>query len=397
MGTAEHHPLITRNTHRHRRPCRARAGQRGLSLVELMVAMLIGLLLALVMVRALVFAEAQRRTTSASSDTDLSGAYAASVLDTALRSAGSGLMQSLDAGIIGCNPGFTGTLQPPFDNFLSGNPGNLRLAPLLIAAPPATPANNDAPISDVVAVMSASGAAGGIPRTVLSASGATLTLTNTVGITVSSQALISQSAGTCSIQNVQAVDSNSSHLTLAAEPAAPPSYLLPLGIAQDVQFQLFGVNPTTATLYSYDLLNHTLRPMASNVLAMQALYGIADGSGKLVQWVSPGATGYDIGSMMNDSAKLKQIVAVRIALILKSGLYEKDEKGENKSVSAGKKWYWFNPAPGTNADLSGIAYNADGLTVPQTWGPGAGTPAEHYRYSVIEFVVPMRNGMIINK
>ena len=381
---------MPRNTFRHFPSRRAR--QPGMTLIELMVAMLIGLLLGLVMVKALVFGQSQQRTTSAASATSQSGAYAASALDSALRNAGSGLMQSitpLDVGIVGCNPGFAAasSLPAPFDKFLGGDLGSLRVAPLLIAANP----SNATPASDVLAVMSGSGAAGGIPRAVVSASGKTLELSNTIGITAPSVALIPGGGGGCVIQTISAVDSGAHTLTLSDEPAATPGVVLPLGNpdAGDVQFQLLGVDPATTTLTSYDLLSNTVRPMAGSVLAMQALYGVADNSGQLAQWVAPTATGYGIDTLMAAPDTLRRIVAIRVALILKSSLYEKEP------VSAGKQLSWFDPAPGTGADLVGIPFS--GLSAgAHAWTPAEDSPDEHYRYGVIEFVVPMRNGMIIN-
>jgi type IV pilus assembly protein PilW len=370
-----------------------------MTLIELMVAMLIGLLLTLAMVSALVYGEAQKRTTNTTSDMDQSGAYAANILDTALRNAGSGLMQTLkpvNIGIIGCNPGFTGVLPDPFGSFLGGNIGTLRVAPVLIAANPS--GATDPPGSDVLAVMSGSGAAGGLPRAVAVATGNTLTLDNTVGIvsnpgsigTDKPQALLNQPSMVgdfCSIQTITAFDPTAHTLTLDAIPAQPPSVVLPLGnrTAGDVQFQLLGVNPATNTLTRYDLLAQgAAQPMAANVMALYAIYGIADAAGRLNAWVAPtAASGWDAGTLLGNPANFSQIVAIRIALILKSSLYEKDE------VSAGKPLTWFN----TGQD--GIAVT--GLTAgANTWTPAAGSADAHYRYRVMEFVVPVRNEVIVN-
>ncbi|MDR0457881.1 MAG: PilW family protein [Burkholderiaceae bacterium] len=394
----------------------AAARQRGMTLIELMVAMLIGLLLALAMVSALKVGEAQRRTTSATSDMDQSGTYAASVLDTALRNAGSGLMQKSLGGtsLIGCNPGFATTAsftQPPspFTQFLGGNLGSLTLEPVLIDA---NPSGTTAPAggSDVLAVMSASGAAGTVPLAVTSPAGTgtstTLPVNSTVGITRNPQnlaqdiaqdrpqVLVDQPGTTnsrCSIFTVTGITATS--LTLNATPQVAPSLVLPLGNLSggDVQFQLFGVDPGAATLYSYDLNPNdsapALRPLSGNVLAIQALYGIADANtGALKEWVAPTnntAGDYSIASLMaNPNTMLNQIVAIRVALILKGSLYEKEPV-----TATGLSW--FNTAP-SNIPIIGLA------ATPVVWTPDSTTADAHYRYSVVEFVVPVRNGMIIN-
>jgi type IV pilus assembly protein PilW len=153
-----------------------------------------------------------------------------------------------------------------------------------------------------------------------------------------------------------------------------------------VQFQLLGVDPATNTLTRYDLLAQgAAQPLAANVLALYALYGIADATtGRLNNWIAPtAASGWDTGTLLSDPTKFTEIVALRIALILKDGLYQKDP------VSAGKPLTWFNTGSDGIA-ISGLAAGAN------TWTPAAGSSDEHYRYRVLEFVVPVRNEVIIN-
>ena len=77
-------------------------GQRGLTLIELMVAIVIGLVVVLAATNVLVIGESYKRTTNSNNDTSQSGAFAAYTLDRALRSAGSGFSQAWDQGIFGC-------------------------------------------------------------------------------------------------------------------------------------------------------------------------------------------------------------------------------------------------------------------------------------------------------
>jgi type IV pilus assembly protein PilW len=361
------HPICLLST----RPSVTR--QRGTQLIELLVAMVIGLLLALVLVSALTIGEAQKRTTSASSVMGQSGAYAASVLDIALRNAGSGLMQSK---VIGCNPGFTGKLPPPFSGVLSGNAGNLRVAPVLIAQN----SSDTTPASDVLMVMSGSGSASGIPRGVASTAGDVLTLkNNTIGIVpdASLQVLIDQPDGTCAIHTVTAV--TSATLTLDTAPEADPSIVLPLGNTKDVQFNLLGVKPDTQTLYSYNLMasqpDNALQPLTGNVLAMQALYGIADSNGRLARWVAPtGDYALEVLLAHPSPPQLHKIVAIRVALVLKGNLREK-----TKVTTTTQSWF--------STSLTGIS----GLTA-RTWTPAGDD--QYYRYRIMEFVVPVRNGLL---
>jgi type IV pilus assembly protein PilW len=355
-----------------------------MTLIELMVAMLIGLLLTLAMISALSFGEAQKRTTAATTDVDQSGAFAASALDTALRGAGSGLMQATP-GVLGCNlPGLAGAAPSIFGN--GHGMGALGVAPVLIAA--AAPVQGAAaPASDVLVVMGGSGAAGGVARAVKSASGARLQLNNTVGIEPGSLALLDNQPGGCAIQSI--ADAAAGVLTLDAAPAGVPASVLPLGnpAAGDVAFQLLGVDTATHALVSFDLLSRdsalagkfasisaTPRPISDNVLVLQALYGVADaGTGRLARWVAP-TGGYAMTSLLASPSQLSRIVAIRVALVLKGSLYEKDPV-EVPPLT------WFNPDPAGTAQDKGIAV---------TWMPDD----LHYRYRVIEFVAPVRNSLM---
>lgn len=75
--------------------------QSGLSLVELMVAMVIGLIVSLAVFSVLQTFEGRKRSTTSVNDIDQAGNYALYTLDKLLRSAGSGLSQS-DGAMFGC-------------------------------------------------------------------------------------------------------------------------------------------------------------------------------------------------------------------------------------------------------------------------------------------------------
>ncbi|MET0716816.1 MAG: prepilin-type N-terminal cleavage/methylation domain-containing protein, partial [Pseudoxanthomonas sp.] len=167
---------------------------RGVTLVELLVAVAIGLVVVLAATNVLVIGEAHKRSTSGNNDSSQSGSFAAYSLDRALRSAGSGFAQSWDQSVFGCRLGAsriigtattilprTDAFPAPFQFFLGGAgaalAGNLRLAPVLIAQ------GQSAGNSDVLMVMSGNGSAGDIARPIRSSVPATnnLRLDNTVG------------------------------------------------------------------------------------------------------------------------------------------------------------------------------------------------------------------------
>lgn len=373
--------------------------QAGLTLIELLVAMLIGLVLTLAVTSVVTIGEAHKRTTTSTNDMDQTGAYAAYLIDRAVRSAGSGIVQStqpIDRGVFGCklNAGTmlprTSTFPAPFDNFLKGATNTLRIAPVMIAS------GQSAAGSDVLITMGGYAGAGGISRPLTNAGTATtLLLDNTIGFAANDLALVSQS-GTddCLLEQVasvagQTVTLNSSSTYYTTGPsdlittlaASTATYVTPLGSAAagNVQFQMFGVGDNS-TLFSYDLLqtsgNDNAQAIADGVIALRALYGLdTNGDGILDAWADPSATGYDIATVMATPATIRQIMAVRVSLVLRGANYERD------AVSA------------SSLTLFGDAKNAAGTSIKQT--VTLSSDDQHYRYRVVDSVIPLRNMLLL--
>jgi type IV pilus assembly protein PilW len=381
-----------------------------MTLVELLVAMVIGLGVTLAVASLLVAGENHKRTTTSTNDAEQTGAYAVHALDRALRGAGSAIAESADFGALGCLLNvFNGakilprnSFPPPFAaNFLPGTTANLRVAPLLIGKN-----MSDNKTSDVLVVMGGSGAAGGVPHAINGPPPApnSLVLESTVGFFQFDLALISElnqvnPVPDCLLEEVL----SSASPTLNLGTAAPyyytvngaatnlgamaadttSSYVIPLGNAQanDVQFQLFGVD-ANYTLYSYDLLQNQLKvqgigadasqPIADGVIQMNAIYGIVKNG--VQNWANP-VGGYDITSVMTDPKIMKSIIAVRVALVVRGEYYDK------KPVSPAKLTI-FN-------GLTDVNGNSLSQPVDLT-GPG-----QNYRYRVFEFTVPLRNMLIL--
>jgi len=383
-----------------------RAQQRGLTLIELLVAMTIGLVVTLAVTSAVIFGETTKRTTTSTNDMNQSGSYAASVVDRAVRSAGSGFAQSWDLGVFGCKPQAkykntailprTTAFPAPFEKFLGGSSGaaNLRIFPVLIGKGQSSDGK-----SDVVMIMSGNAAAGDVPRPIISggSSAEILRLDNTVQVKKKDIALISQVGTTdCLIEQVASTfaDSPGNELvtmagdyytagtgtTLASLAATGGAYYTALGNgeAQNVQFQLFGVD-TNQRLLSYDLLrsNGEDKPqaLADNVVELHALYGIADkATGKFTSWVAPDATDYTATAMTAKPETAKLVTAIRVGLVLRSATLEKDD------VSL--------QIPGMFADAgTGNAIAAVNLAV--------GSDARRYRYRVVELTIPLRNVLLL--
>ncbi len=396
------------------------ASQRGMTMIELLVAMAIGVTVTLAVSTLLVASENQKRITTSTNDADQTLVYSFSELDRALRGAGSGLAQSNysgSQGILGCRLNMVsngvvymprpGAYPPPFSNYFLGGaaPTPLRIAPVLIG-----PGQSDKNTSDVIVVMGGSGSAGGVPRAVYGAGsgiGANITvvLENTVGFNSSDVVLVSQNGVTdCLIEQVNAVQPTTLTMnvneayytagtttTLNSLASSTASLITPLGnesassSPNNVQFTLYGVG-TNNTLYSYDLMQYqnlvigfggdVAQPIADQVIQMNALYGVATAAAPSVfaNWAGPGTTaGYDINTVMTTPATQALIVAVRVAIVVRGEYYDK------KAVS-----------PTSLTIFSGLV-DVNGTSLQKT----VTLPSQNYRYRVYEFTVPLRDMIVL--
>jgi len=383
-----------------------------MTLIELMVALAVGLGVTLAVTTLLIASENHKRTTTSTNDAEQTGAYVFHALDGVLRGAGSGLAESAypspDAGVLGCklNAGAilprTATAFPaPFATFLGGAPGNLRVAPLLIAQGQAADG-----VSDVLVVMGGSGAAGGVSRQVTVAGSSTsVTLDNAVGFVQNDLFLVSQNATTDCLLEQVSVNPTSSTLTLnnglpyyttgttttiSTLSASTASFVTPLGnaVANNLQFELIGPD-ANHTLYSYDLLQNqhlvqtpliadAAQAIADGVYQMHAIYGIdTNGDGIQDAWAAPGTgnNGYDINTVMTTVPTIRQIIAVRVALVLRGEYYDKN------TVS-----------PTTLTLFNGLTDGGGtSLQIPVT----VSATDQHYRFRVFEFTVPLRNMILL--
>jgi len=402
----------------------ARAVQRGLTLIELLVALVIGLVVVLAVTSVVTVGEAHKRSTTSTNDMSQSGSYAVYAIDRLLRSAGSGFAQTGKRGIFGCRlsaarrigstattilPRTASAFPAPFDTLLGGAgaaaAGNLRVAPFLIAK------GATAGASDTLVVMGGNAAAGDVPRRIRSgfSDSNDLRLDNTIGLANGDIGLVSMDNGTvgsdCLIEQVNVTDatafaaagnevlpmggryftSSGATTSLATLAASGTALFTPLGNvdANNLQFQLIGVN-ANRTLVAYDLLRaagtgsdegtdaSAMQALADGVVALYAVYGVdTDSNGTVDTWIDPAATGYDIGTLMLAPDTMRHIVAARVALVMRGSLYEKE--------------------PVTGASLT--IFEDLGATKKRTLS--IATADRNFRYRVIDTTIPLRNMLLL--
>jgi type IV pilus assembly protein PilW len=386
---------------------------RGFSLIELLVAMAIGLILTLVITMVMTNSEGTKRTITSVNDSSQTGAFVSYLLDRAVRSAGSGYAQRWNEAF-GCRINASrdnavmlpraAALPDPFAAIVTPT----RLAPVVITKGATSTG------SDVITVMTGTAGFGETASQVLTGTVTTngLRLPNTLGLRGNDLLLLVESglAG-CMVQQVQAPFTGTSdqqvnlggryfnatgstvNLGSFAGPAGI-AYAIMLGNAADnaPQFQMFGVD-ANATLFSYDLLRisdtDAAVPLADGVVQIRALYGIdTNADGIQDAWVDPGTAPYDSASLLDGSpaslAILRRIVSVRVGLILRTSLVEQIPNC---------------PFPAfTRAEC---AVTPDSLVLFRDLPPALQqtrplTLAERFmRHRTVEFTIPLRNVLLL--
>jgi type IV pilus assembly protein PilW len=388
--------------------------QRGMTLVELMVAMAVGLGITLAVTSLLISSQNNKRTTTSTNDAEQTGTYAFYALDKVLRGAGSAIAESAyptDRGVLGCKLNAaqilprTTPFPAPFAGFLSGVTNTLVVAPVLIGQ------NQSLGGSDVLAVMGGSGAAGGVSRQVSGGGSSTsLTLDNTVGFATADVGLVSQSGVVdCLLEEINTISApmvtvsgttyytqNGTTTDLANLAASTSTYYTPIGnaTANNVQFMLFGVD-NNRTLYSYDLLQNlnkvqgiggdVAQAIADGVVQLNALYGLdTNGDGIQDTWASPGDTGWDINTVMASPAKMREVISVRVAVVVRNEYYDVGPGG-TAAVPV--------PVSPTTLTIFNGLTNGAGTSLQKTISLSA--LDQQYRYRIFEFTVPLRNMIIL--
>ena len=395
-----------------------------------MIAILVGMFLILGAFGVMAAFEGHKRTTTAVNDAMQSGNYGLYTIDKLIRSSGTGVARYAAVTSWGCGLNYTPcdpvsgscgttvnstglpTLPDPFKTTLSG-PGvsALRLAPAVIF-PNATTVEGTPSGSDVLMTMLGGAGFGETPIPITAAAGPTID--STVGFVVGEWVLVGPaSAGACMITKVGTgfTGSASNNIVLPLQDAtvgsavglvATNNLVTALGKDKAAGFMMFGVgkkNPANAAepyaLMGLDLLNSTLTggdvaALSDDVVMMRAIYLVQPQSTDPLTWTNP-VTGVAVsgkpysyapadlldGSTAADTA-LKSIRAIRVAIIVRAPLNEKDSTNLLQNSSGGNVPVFASLSAATQANT--VSFNWD-------------VPAGNFRYREIETTIPVRNGL----
>jgi len=357
-----------------------------------MVGLLVSMICLLAIMAAFAVYEGKKRTTTSGNDAQQNGSYALYALERQVRTAGSSIVQGYNYGVWGCPvTAYTTTagsklqtlpaqsaLPTPFTS--SGWPLTTRLVPVLIASGDSNP--------DVIGVVGGDSALQVFKIAVTSSSSASnVTVGNNLGIMTGDYLLGTLSDGTCALAQltgsstaIQVTDT-----TLALDSSNSPAtglktatYLFDMGSTPT--FTLFGIDASSNSLVSYDLLQRpvngqaaTVTPIADGIVQMKALYGIQASAGSAVQWVQP--TGdWSIATLTASTTAaakaMGEITAIRIAIVAQSRLPERSTDYTGKSQ--------ITLFPDLDTSLQ---YTVNTST--------------QYRYKVYDTTIPVRNALVI--
>ncbi len=383
--TARHGPALRRHS-------------AGFTLVELLVAVLVGSALVIAITTIVMRSEAGRRGLTATNDSSQNAAFVSFALDRTLRSAGSGFSQAWRQAF-GCRllAARSGTqVLPRSSNFpapFATVPQTMRLAPVLVHAGAGTGG------SDVLAVATGASGLGEAPLPVLigSVTGTQLRVPSTVGLRAKDLVLLLQDTDNCMVQQVvdgfvggasQTLNFGGTYASsvinsvqLDVLGVSTPAFVAPLGNTQGntPALQLLGV-AANATLVSYDVLrmdgSDAVTPIADSVVDLRARYGVdSDGDGRIDTWVSPAVAPFDAASLQDGGVdaqrNLASIQAVRVGLVLRSAVPERS------AVAA-----------------ETLAMFAD-LAAPLRYSRTLSSTEQLLRHRTVEFTVPLRNVMMM--
>jgi type IV pilus assembly protein PilW len=340
------------------------------TLIELMIGLLLGLVVVLVTAQVLSFAEGQKRITTGGADAQVNGALGLYTMQREIQMAGYGLVKLSALGCpVAANHATTGAFNWPLVPVVitagaSGAPDSVTLMSSSRAyAVPATLSVNHPITSDRFTLRSALGIAAG---DMVIAMPASYSATNWCSAYQVTQIANSN----------QAVHGTSSPWNSGAQVAPAAGYSAGdlLINAGQLVLRTFSIDASyNLQQQTLDLTSGTLQAQAlfPQVVYLKALYGKDTDADGVVDT-------YD-NTTPTTNAGWRQVQAVRIAVVARSSAYQKDEV-----TSAAPKW-----DVGTVATIAGTTTcgSSKCLDLPIS----AVADWKHYRYSVFEVTAPLRN------
>lgn len=363
-----------RNVHWHK--------QKGFTLVEIMVGLVIGLLVTLVVVNVFRVFEAQKRTTTGNSDAQTNGAIALFNIQRDVQLAGYGLpVYSPEVSPFNC------PINTTYDH-----DGVASSASPLVDSPPISlsPVVIRDGVSDTVAIHYGDSMKGGIAVDMLAGTSTNVVqVDNNLGCAANDIALVIRQDGStldCSMIKVSAVTaSNVTPIKVTLQSSttnvAVGSALACLGVWNEIKYAVTANQLTRTGAIVAGVPSVTPIAMVAEIVNIQAQYGISANanSNQVTQWVN--ATGDWADTATKPTlANRNRIKAIRVAVVARNGLLETTDVTDACSSTTAAKptglCAWDGAAAGSEAPSIDLSADAN-------W--------RRYRYRVYETIIPIRN------
>ncbi len=360
--------------------------EQGFSLVELMVALAIGLVVILAVTQIFVGSEGQRRTTGAGVDAQTAAAIGLYSIERDVGSAGYAINSSL---IRSC-----GTFYSYYDS--DGNGAAIGAPVPDMSAYPVKIVDGGAGASDRIVVTSGSTASSGMPTQLadnMAQPQDDIEVNNISGCVPNGYAILSDGAK-CTFMRITAIDSLAFKLKHEYKNTNEPTYNPPVAYMTDNGWPKYSIGNAALCLsnglvqraYSVNVADSRLvlsaggvdSDITPDIVSLQAQYGIsATGtSDQVVNWVN--ATGSWATPTAADRERIK---AVRIGIVARSTLPEREKVSEACTTTGGV----VNIGPCLWDDTSADPAPAVDLSADADW--------EYYRYKTYSTIVVPRNLM----
>jgi|APTNR8051073442_1049403.scaffolds.fasta_scaffold01977_11 type IV pilus assembly protein PilW len=368
-----------------------RMREAGLSLVEVMVALVVGLITVLVVAQVFSAFEGDKRTTMGASDAQTGGALALYTLRRQLVAAGYGL------------PVFTtqnNVLQQcPTDCTVGGNSG-----PCAQGAPLGGNGVSLFPVeivdggtgSDTIRVRFGTSPLAGVHSTVQNATGNVLTVDNNQACTLGDNVLLMTPPNGCFVAAVTGLPAApaTTNVTVSGAVAALGAFVDPnrtvlacLGTWTQLTYAVNNERLEVATAANGVT---TTSPAIPDIVNLQAQYGISAAANDNVirEWVDATGVWANLNDEAADVARRNRIKAVRIAVVARSGVLERDNVtaacDQSTAPPTGLCAWADVPAGGAITTASPApAINLNPNNANPDW--------QRYRYRVFETIIPLRN------
>ena len=336
--------------------------QRGLSLMEVMVAMMIGLIGVMIISQVYITSDNFNRSTIGEGGAQTNGVIALYQVERDVRMGGYGIANSF---ALGCG-------QVAWFHSPDYAPNAITIAPVVITV------DASATVPDMVTVMYSSDAERAVPASLISfaTSPAGVTVDGTVGFDLNDMALLVKraTAGGCSMARVSSPPT-ASELSFASGVNNPLNWgTFPIGYTtNDMVFNLgtpvvrrYSVNATTKKLQSQNLFaaaGTAAEALMDGIVDLRAQYGKdTTGDGVVDAWNTTAPA---------HSVEWQQVLAVRVGILARIGTYERPTGTNCDATPNAPSWAGGNFG----------AVNIATLT----------SEDRCYRYRVFETTIPLRN------